>query len=143
MMIFSPSPSFWMKKVSFDDFFMTTWEQEKKSKRKKEPQYPHLNLQFGLNLKKLKKSLPSTFSKRSGRWFFVQFFWRWVQTENRLWDLRFKNSMSTRSDNTMGPPLTWFPQMGFLLTRFPKKFRLPISCNMFLFKFQIPNYRLP
>ena len=26
------------KKVSFDDFFMTTWERENESKRKKEPQ---------------------------------------------------------------------------------------------------------
>ena len=31
------------KKVSFDDFFMVTWEREKESERKKEPQIPRLN----------------------------------------------------------------------------------------------------
>ena len=30
------------KKESFDDFFMTTWEQDNKSERKKEPQIPRL-----------------------------------------------------------------------------------------------------
>ena len=30
MMIFSANTSFWIKKVSFDDFYMMTWEQEEK-----------------------------------------------------------------------------------------------------------------
>ena len=38
MMIISLKPLFWTKKMSFDDFLMTTWEQEKENKRKKEPQ---------------------------------------------------------------------------------------------------------
>ena len=29
--------------MSFDDFYMTTWEQENESKRKKEPQIPRLS----------------------------------------------------------------------------------------------------
>ena len=32
---------FEQKRVSFDDFFMTTWEQENESKRKKEPRQEH------------------------------------------------------------------------------------------------------
>ena len=35
MMIFSPNTYFWTKKVSIDDFFMTTWEREKECRRKK------------------------------------------------------------------------------------------------------------
>ena len=35
---FSTQYLFKQKKVSFDDFFMTTWEQENKTKEKKEPQ---------------------------------------------------------------------------------------------------------
>ena len=42
VIIFSPNPSFWTKKVSSDDFFMTIWKQENKSERKKEPQVPRL-----------------------------------------------------------------------------------------------------
>ena len=30
------------KKMSFDEFLMTTWEQENESDRKKEPQIPRL-----------------------------------------------------------------------------------------------------
>ena len=43
MMIFSPDIYFWTKKkMSFDDIFMTTWEHENESERKKEPQIPRL-----------------------------------------------------------------------------------------------------
>ena len=42
MMIFSPNTFFEQKKVSFDDFYMTTWEQENESERKKDPQIPRL-----------------------------------------------------------------------------------------------------
>ena len=39
MLIFSLKPLFWAKKkLSFDDFLLTTWEWENKSKRKKEPE---------------------------------------------------------------------------------------------------------
>jgi hypothetical protein len=38
MMIFSPNLSFWTKNVSFDNFFMTTWERENYRK----PQIPRL-----------------------------------------------------------------------------------------------------
>ena len=34
------NPHFEWKKVSFDDFLVTTWEQENESQRKKEPQIP-------------------------------------------------------------------------------------------------------
>ena len=39
---FHPIPLFEWKKVSFDDFFMTTWARENESERKKEPQIPRL-----------------------------------------------------------------------------------------------------
>ena len=34
------------KKVSFDDFYMTTWERGNESERKMEPQIPHLRDNF-------------------------------------------------------------------------------------------------
>ena len=37
------------EKKCFDDFFMTTWEQKNKSKRKKEPQIPRLGPHFKMN----------------------------------------------------------------------------------------------
>ena len=43
MMIFSPNTSLKRKKVLFDDFFMTTWDQENVSEKKKEPQILYLN----------------------------------------------------------------------------------------------------
>ena len=120
---------------------MTTWEQEKKSKRKKEPQYPHLNLQFGLNLKKLKKSLPSTFSKRSGRWFFVQFFWRWDQTENRLWDLKIPCPRDLIIQWV--PLLHDFHKWGSYLQDFPRSsdFQFHVICFFSNSKFQIIDCR--
>ena len=44
MIIFSPNTTFWTKKVSFDNFFMLTWEWENKSDRKKKPQIPSQRL---------------------------------------------------------------------------------------------------
>ena len=46
MIFFNPIPLFERKKVSFDDFFMTTWERENESERKKEPQIPRLSQWF-------------------------------------------------------------------------------------------------
>ena len=37
---------FWIKKLSFDDFLMRTWEQEVKSQRKKEPQTTGLGAKY-------------------------------------------------------------------------------------------------
>ena len=39
MRIFSFKPLFWAKKMSLNDFLMTTWEQENESARKKEPEF--------------------------------------------------------------------------------------------------------
>ena len=36
----------WVKTSSFDDFFLTTWERENESDRKKEPQIPPYNTKF-------------------------------------------------------------------------------------------------
>ena len=44
MILFYSKPFFERKKLSFDDFLMTTWEQKNKSKRKKEPEIQRLGL---------------------------------------------------------------------------------------------------
>ena len=52
---------FWIKKMSFDDILMTTWEWEIKSQRKKQQQILHLGFNFFLFKKvkfyKFKKSI--------------------------------------------------------------------------------------